>query len=676
MLAKHLLDAFDQATQVQQPIPAMVRDLPNSLYEFVQKVPIQVDKHPLDFERHPYLIPIYKAVNFDKTLHPHSFNFVLMTGAQVGKSVTIMLALIFASAKFWAEKFGYFLPDREMADIFSSDRFAPMVQSNPSLSALNAFAQKIKGLKAEDRKRVRTLGATTIFFSYMGGKTSTEAIPMAGIFFDEVRRMLMRDVERAEERTSHAYYPLNFKISTAGYPDTTIDAYFKKSTMNKWHSRCGCANGVILSEHWPNCVGESNGEVFFRCPRCDRRIDRPQDGWFVPDQPESRTIGFAVPQIISPAMNAKRIWDKWLTATDRQEFYNSTLGLPWVDPDSIIVTEAIAKACVNESLHWMTSATNSVMGIDQRGGNNHVVIGGAGPEGKFQIRHLAILQGDDPFAGLGELMQRFDVDVCVCDALPSYNESTRFAKQFRRRVFLAYYSDNTHMLRWSDQDGELKALQKAKPDAKHEFHVFLDRYKSLEFMLMQWVLRRIEVPHPQGLVQEVTSKGLKRVSYICLGNADTGEEGLFYHLRSLAKRNVKVMRRDSEAGKDIETGEFRPIFENIGIDPHFAHALNYAMAAFQRRKTTNELWFTTGAGDLPKSVPEVQKAAPERDVHQAAVQAQFNQRVIPTVQVLPDTCGACDNFQRERTFCSVRQFVTHANTPVGSCMEFIEKRDE
>ena len=186
MLAKHLLDAFDQATQVQQPIPAMVRDLPNSLYEFVQKVPIQVDKHPLDFERHPYLIPIYKAVNFDKTLHPHSFNFVLMTGAQVGKSVTIMLALIFASAKFWAEKFGYFLPDREMADIFSSDRFAPMVQSNPSLSALNAFAQKIKGLKAEDRKRVRTLGATTIFFSYMGGKTSTEAIPMAGIFFSLV----------------------------------------------------------------------------------------------------------------------------------------------------------------------------------------------------------------------------------------------------------------------------------------------------------------------------------------------------------------------------------------------------------------------------------------------------------------------------------------------------------
>lgn len=676
MLAKHLLEAFEQATRKQEPAPALIRSLPNSLFEFVGQVPIQVDKHPLDFERHPYLIPIYQAINFDKQLHPHGFNFTLMTGAQVGKSVTMMLALIFAALKFWSDKFGYFLPDREMADIFSSDRFAPMIQSNPTLASLTDYAKAEGKLKAEDRKRVRSLGASSIFFSYMGGKTSTEAIPMAGVFFDEVRRMLMRDVERAEERTSHAYYPLNFKISTAGYPDTTIDAYFKKSTMNKWHSRCGCREGIVLAEHWPNCVGESNGEVFYRCSRCDRRIDQPQDGFFLPEQPESRTIGYAVSQIVSPAMTPARLWEKWLCATDRQEFYNSTLGLPFVDPDSILVTEKIAMACVDPSLHWMTSATNSVMGIDQRGGNNHVVIGGVGLTGKFEIRHLVILQGDDPFAGLAELMQRFDVDVCVCDALPSYNESTRFARAFKKRVFLAYYHEHLHMVRWSDQDQELKALAKTKADSKSEFHVFLDRYKSLEYMLMQWVQRRIAVPHPQGLVQEVTSKGLKRMSYICQGNPDTGEEGLFYHLRSLAKRRIKVMRRDSEAGKDLETGEFRMIFENIGIDPHFSHALNYAMAAFQRRKSTNELWFTTGGDVNPKTVPEVQKQKSALDAHAAAVEAQFNQRMIPTVQVLPDTCGACDNFERVRTFCTARNFVTHAETPVGACMDFMEKRDE
>lgn len=646
------------------------------MWEFVRKFPLQADKHPLDFERHPYLVPIYQSITFDKRRHPHGYNFTLMTGAQVGKTITIMVALIFSAAKFWGEKFGYFLPDRDMADIFSSDRFQPMIHSNPSLSSLSTAVKKIKGMKAEDRKRVRTFGESTIFFSYMGGKTSTEAIPMGGIFFDEVRRMLMKDIERAEERVSHAYYPLNFKISTAGYPDTTIDAFFKKSTMNKWHSICRCKGGLVLADVWPNCVGESNGEVFYRCPKCDYRIQNPQLGSFVPEQPESSTVGFAVSQIISPAMTPKRIWEKWLTATDRQEFYNSTLGLPWVDPENILVPKEVAEACIDPSLHWMTSATNSVMGIDQRGGNNHVVIGGVGAAGKFEIRHLSILQGDDPFAGLAELMQRFDVDVCVCDALPSYNESTRFAKAFKKRVFLAYYTDNTHMVRWSDRDGELKSLQHSKAESKFEFHVMLDRYKSLEFMLMQWVLRRIAVPHPQGLVQEVTSKGMKRMSYICMGNPDTGEEGLFYHLRSLAKHRTKVMRRDSEAGRDIETGEFRMVFENIGIDPHFAHALNYALAAFQRRKSTNELWFTTGGDVKPKTVPDVQQAKPTLDPHQAAVEAQFNARMIPMVQVLPDTCGACDNFDRARTFCTARQFITHADTPVGACMDFMEKRDE
>ena len=116
--------------------PASFKDLPNSLWDFVHKYPFQVDKKPLDFERHPYLTPIYRAINFDKTVHPDSFDFVLMTAAQVGKSVTSMLALIFAASKFWGDKQGYFLPDREMADIFSSDRFQPMIASNPTLGSL------------------------------------------------------------------------------------------------------------------------------------------------------------------------------------------------------------------------------------------------------------------------------------------------------------------------------------------------------------------------------------------------------------------------------------------------------------------------------------------------------------------------------------------------------------
>lgn len=620
--------------------PASFRNMPNSLWDFVRKYPFQVDKKPLDFDRHPYLVPIYQAISFDKTIHPDSFDFVLMTAAQVGKSVTSMLALIFAAAKFWGDKQGYFLPDHEMADIFSSDRFQPMINSSPTFSSLLGESQEL-GIQGEDRKRVRTLGASTIFFSYMGGKTSTEALPMRGVFFDEVRRMHQTDIERASERTSHADYPLSFKLSTARHPDSDIHAYFKRSTQHVWHSRCRCHDGVVLAERWPDCVGERHGEVFYRCPSCDARMGNPQDGWYVARTPESHTVGFHVPQLISPAMTPARIWTKWQTATDKQEFYNSTLGLPWLDPETILVDETVAYSCVDRSLRWQKEGQACFMGVDQRGGENHVVIAGLGQGKKLELRHLAILQGDDPFGQLYELMTRFHVECCVMDALPSYNEATKFARTFKGRVFLAYYTENVNMVRWSDRDSELKALNRTKPDSKFECHVMLDRYKALEYMLMQWVDRRIACPNPDGLTQLVRVKGLQRLSQICRGNAETGEQGLFRHLRSLTRKRLPIQRRDSATGESIETGEFRMTWENIGLDPHFAHAMNYMVTASQRRPVTNEIWFPTS------------KPAPvASDPHQAALQDQFTGRLGHMLQTPPvEKCASCRHFQEDTRRC-------------------------
>lgn len=660
-----MADQLDKLTSraAHRP-PASFKRLPNSLYEFVHTFPFQVDKKPLDFDRHPYLIPIYQAINFDKAVHPDSFDFVLMTAAQVGKSVTSMLALIFAASKFWGDKMGYFLPDREMADIFSSDRFAPMITSNPTLGSLLGESQEL-GIQGEDRKRVRTLGASTIFFSYMGGKTSTEAIPMGGVFFDEVRRMHQADVERASERTSHADYPLNFKLSTARHPDNDIHAYFTRSTQHVWHSRCGCPEGIVLAERWPECIGERNGEVFYRCPVCDSRIANPQDGWYVARTPESRTVGFHVPQLISPAMTPARIWTKWQTATDRQEFYNSTLGLPYVDPETILVDEAVAYACVDRSLRWQKEGHACFMGVDQRGGENHAVIGALGKDKKLELRHLAILQGEDPFAGLYELMTRFHVECCVMDALPSYNEAVKFAKMFKGRVFLAYYTENVHTIRWSDRDHELKALQRSKADSKFEHHVMLDRYKSLEYMLMQWVDRRIACPDPDGLNQMVRVNGLQRLSQICKGNPETAEQGLFRHLRVLARRRLPVQRRDSATGESIETGEFRMTWENIGLDPHFAHAMNYMVTASQRKPVTNEIWFPTASQPAPVA----------SDPHQSAVQDQLTGRLGHMLHTPPiETCGRCRHFQEATRRCMARNFTTDQTS--GACPSHYEARDE
>lgn len=1023
------LDRYLKPTSAAREKPVELQSLPATLYDYVLDRGFLVDKKPMDFARHRYLVPIYQSMQF-RPDEEEDFDRTLMTGAQVGKSITALTLLIYAAQRFWGGKFGYFLPDREMADIFSSDRFLPIVQSNPSLAQDLSTETRVKGAKKEDRKRVRSLGETTIFFSYMGGKTSTEAIPMDGVFFDEVRRMLMGDIERAHERISHASYPVKVKISTAGYPDcfdgdtlitsrhrdtgmimpmpirelvdrwkefdvlsynriggnrprwrrllgavcrgirpmvkvklwggtairctrthrfalpkqnrgqgttfswvpidsvprrptrfggdigpggvltvtafpdadsvkqarydapadlltcyaigafvaegtlknkclqywqnpdkplrahvqqwasahglycsenghavtvslsrradllalfaacgdradqkaiplsilagshaqlmsllaglldgdghrrkprtslrhsrkewdfytcsdtlasqmmflcrrlglapsrstrrsrgnakpvhcishnpssfhakevlpklgctgvdsveddgdglaydlqvegtpwfvlaesgavvhnSTIDYYFKRSTQHYFHTRCGCAEGVVLAEVWPDCLGESEGRYFWRCPKCSTVIADPQDGEFRPRTPENHGLGFHVPQILSPVMSPKRLWDKWMNMTDRQEFYNSSLGLPFIDPASILVPLDVAQACEDVSLRWMREGINCVMGVDQRGGENHVVIGEPTKGGrKLALRHLEIIQGDSPFDQLYPLMERYDVDCCIIDALPSYNEAVKFAKAYKRRVFLSYYSDNVHMLRWSDRDEELQALHRAKPDSKFEYHVMLDRYKAIEFALMYWVNRLVACPPAAALVQEVRVKGVKRMSQICLGNPETGEQGLFYHLRSVARRKIAAVTRDSQKRETIDTGAFRMVWENIGIDPHFLHAFLYCVMASQRKQVTAELWTPEGNMGSRVTVEETKKQKPNVTLTQAGDMAQIQtaMRALPAGPSYLGQCGSCESFQAERKHCQARGFSVQADMP--ACEEYREKGD-
>lgn len=669
-LAQALAREFDGINSTTSMVrPSIVEHCPNTLKEFVQAYPFEVDNHPFTFANREYLDPIFNEIRFDQGDH---FSFVLMTGAQVAKSITAMLSMILASLKFWGSSLGYFLPDQEMTLIFSSKRFLPILNSCLALRPL-VGADPITGKKGEDRKRVRTIGRSTIYFSYMGGKTSTESLPLSGIWFDEVRRMAMQDVERASERISAAQYPINAKISTAKHPGSDIDRYYKRSTMGKWHSACRCKEGVILADTFPNCIGEQKNQVFYRCPKCDKRIDRPATGRFIHHQSESDVKGWQIPQILSPLWTAPRFWKKWMDATDKAEFYNSGLGLPYLDPDSILVTPEIAWACVDPNLHWMPHGVNCVMGVDQRGLENHVIIGQVTSK-KFEIRHIEIIQSDAPFKRLCEMMVQYDVDCCVGDALPNYNEAVRFAKKFPRRVFLSYYSDNLHMVRWSDRDEELKTLQRAGKDSKFEWHVMLDRYKTIEWALMHWVNRKIACPNPHALTQPVKVKGLTKSVEVCLGNGDTADPGLFWHMSSIAKRKVEIQRRDAVKKDTLLTGEFKMIWENVGIDPHFVHALGYALVAGSRQLVTDQiLLFDTPTHTYqPVVAAEVQAKKPEASLTQSGDQAQFETELIPKLHatVQEGTCGSCTNFQGDNQPCMAREFLVHGSMPAGDCWAY------
>lgn len=580
--------------------------------------------------------------------HPE---LIFQTGAQLGKSVILMANMGWRALDKWGSGSGYYFPDYFLPTTFSEQRFKPFIKSSSELSSI--FGKSEKGDKADDSKRIRTLGASVIFFLSVKGTTSTEGLPLSHLYFDEVRRMAMGDIERTKERLSHQINPVVIMASTARYPDADINYYFLDSCQFYYHSKCNCKDGVILTDVFPNCIGklesvspkikdivsneyarygidifgmqlnsEDSGasrsnagnivlineetgkeptrypEAFYYCPRCGKILPRPGvGGRWIAKCPEKFPHGYHAHQMLSPAFSAGRLLQKYETATDIQELYNSAFGLPFIDRNSQIVLPEHLEACENTDISWKDRGQNCAMGIDGMGGYNCVVIKEKTESGKFRTVWLGVIIGDDPWTLCNELMRRFDVSVGVVDSKPNWNDAMRFAKRFPRRVWLANYvkSENADMIRWSDKNRKTHSEKKTEREVIFKHTVCLERTKMIEWSLNLWRARMCETPSRRGPIQKLP-KLRGRVLFV--PGMKTGifeptmlcQEVYWDHLQRLVKKIEWV--GGEERGR--REGQFRIVFEHVGLDPHFAHADVYANAALQRVPTHKRRIFYVG----------------------------------------------------------------------------------
>jgi hypothetical protein len=415
----------------------------------------------------------------------------------------------------------------------------------------------------------------------MGGATSTESAPLLGLFLDEVRRMQPLDITLARQRISHSPFPIDVKISTAGYPDQDIAYWFARTDQRHFYSACHCPDGIALAEEWPDCISLQPGDVFYRCPRCDTRIANPQVGRYVAHAPERAVRGYHIPQTLSlaPLHSPGALWDKWTNPQeDRGEFYRSVLGRPYVDPEAQLVTADDLKACVNPDLQWEREGRNCALGLDHMGGWLDVVILAQAHGEKLRLVHVERIEGDDPFGNddaarhirgrLDDLMHRYDVRCAVSDLNPNYNEVLRFSQRWKPRAFLVTYSssDQADMIVWRDQVHH-RGQQGMADEVKFTYTVTIQRYKALDYALGLFTQRQIALPHPRGLTQTVhDDHGVLRPVFM-------GEEMFWPHMQRIVRQKHIL---------NAEQGTYKMEMVKVGADPHYAFAFMYAVVAASR----------------------------------------------------------------------------------------------
>ena len=507
----------------------------SSNYDFVQRYGLRIDGKLFDFDRYKHLVDVYQD--------PARF-LVLMAGAQTGKSALVFVHILRQMILHWGAKFGYYLPTIDMASKFSATRFTPFVRSQPDFAELiGSNTAKGKGI---DNVLTRSVGESVLFFLTTFGKTSTEGLPLHGAWFDEVRRMLRGDIERAMERYSAQEAPTDVKCSTALIPNKDIHRFFLDGDQRFFHTACDCPSGIVLSTSFPGCVLDLRqatpqlirsvehayshaGRPFlgmapdelgryphaaFWCPRCGKIITDPQDGWWEPHNPGAWVHSYQMPQLLSPGFSAGRLLYRYEGAQDIQEFHNSSLGLPFLDEEKRPINEDQLWACVNTEIRWpalqserwrRAHVRNTAIGVDVQAGYLCVVIKQRAENGKHRTIHLQVLkdggsENSSMWRALAELIIGWDADVTVIDNAPEWTEADRIARALPGRVWLATYdtsgSQTTPIAVWGDSQSVDKK-QKAK-ETKFRHTVRLNRVKALRWSLGLWKHRKCPASASSG----------------------------------------------------------------------------------------------------------------------------------------------------------------------------------
>lgn len=516
---------------------------------------IKIDNKRITFHDHKYLIPIYQSL---------AREIAVMKAAQLGLTVWLILRLLWHCKKDDVNT-GLYFPTKEGVEGISKTRITPLLQENPELVG---YSNK------DDTMRIKKIGNSYLHLSYLGGSVTKDSTPLDILAFDEVRLVDEMDVDQTLERVSHSTHKNKYFASTAGYPEMDIHRRFLNSNQMWFHTDCRCSDGIRLADTWPDCVAERNdGRLYLECPKCKTIIKDPAEGRFIADNPKSEVDGFHIHQMLSKYISLEEIWRSYNETTNVKEFYNSKLGLPWIDKENIPITQEILHKCVDTSAKWDDIGEGMAMGVDQMKGLNVVVIAKRVGK-KKQIVHLEWIEDTSPFDRLYVLMEKYNIKSCCIDATPNANEAYQFAKTFQPKAYLVTYVDSREMVQWMDRKTNKKMKQQQRhysDDTKFQYKCLLDRYQSLDFTFKQFEYGKVIIPDPREKVASIRNKqtGKPEPRLIC-------EDIYFKHMKSVCREQV-------EQNKNI--GKFKMQWKHLGIDPHFAHATNYAFFALERMKS-------------------------------------------------------------------------------------------
>jgi hypothetical protein len=286
-----------------------------------------------------------------------------------------------------------------------------------------------------------------------------KSIPVDQIVFDELDEAPPEAKSLAKERLAHSDYKRIIELSNPSLPGYGIDEAYQHSDQRHWTIRCdGCGTWTALDKEFPTTLGKEvkiirereDGEHYRACPKCGDELDLDRGQW-VADFPDRKIHGYRISQLFSPKVDAGEILREYRTTRYAENFYRMKIGLAWADTSNRL-DQAAVLACCGERGMIESSEESCTMGVDT-GKDLHVVISRWIDHAKG-LREVVWIGTRSSYAELDDLMNRYDINTCVIDALPEIHATREFANRHSGRVWLNYFVESqrgSYSWDWDEQ---------------------------------------------------------------------------------------------------------------------------------------------------------------------------------------------------------------------------------
>ena len=597
-------------------------------------------------DRYPYQRELY-----DEYRAKPRQRVAIMKAAQTGLTVKLMNRGFFWTADALTQhNVGLYFPTSKGIEKLSAGRLRPMLRTSSRMQEL---------MRDVDNVFLMRIGRSNLaMFGVMSG-VDQDSTPIDVELVDEVRLMSTDKLERIMVRTTEStirdpvtgtrgIIELN---STAGFPNKDIHAFFLESTQGWWTVPCpdpGCRRhqaGIILprefAENHARVIGqEDSGWYYLKCPRCGARLPdaQQQHGWYGHENPGAQWLGYQFSQLgKGEGFLNSEIMPAWNRGLNVPEFYNSRLGLPYMDPDAVPAGKEVVDRNIDPTSghHWHPEPIGPdtrwrALGIDQRAGEKHCVIKTLLPSGLHRLEHLAVIEASGPDAAreIIQLARAWGVKIVVMDGEPSYDLFITVARALPKGMVWQqdYVDGSAQVVRWEDKRRD-KQIKKSSGELKYEYRCLIDRFKGLDWSLGLFRLQRNQLPIDLYELKVPRIIEGKRVGHSIGGEYVT-------HLGNLAKVKLQKTVPLPTGERVALVGEYTQVWRNLNLDPHFAHANLYADVGLAR---AHSLMPDSMPVHAPDPVPLDQNGIPPH-LRPGHVEAQVK-------AAGARTCGGCKRFQ-------------------------------